>query len=587
MMLISYLSNVRTMISCIRIRRNLFFSLSIFLALISLKNSAQEPSKNEIDLKILKGTDRISLLSQIASEYAFSDAKKAIVYAEEALSLEKKNNIPENIKGKLFSTLGAAYYTISDYKKSIKYYEKELELIAASGMKEQIMLNTYNIATLHMINGNPRAGLEYYIQSIAISEEINDTAIYIKLLNTVYPLCAQVGRYKDAFDYLDKLIQVQKLLHKEKVSILESKYVNELHEKQQKAEELKKTSQELEVRKEDVHEKENELIQAAEKEVVLTKENIEKSARINKLTVEARLKQKELELQRITTYGAICIACIILISLIFILQLFRKNKKSYHIIRHKNKQISESINYAQRIQNAVLPQPQNTLSKYFSDHFVLFKPKDIVSGDFFWFNKKNDLIYVVAADCTGHGVPGAFMSMMGVAFLDDIVDGAGHKQPDIILNELRSNIIKTLQQEEDSKTKDGMDIAIIVIDTKNNTLLYAGANNPLYILRNKDLIQLKPDHMPIAHYTVMQPFACHEMQLQTGDCIYLFSDGYVDQLGGNQHKKFMYSTFRNLLIDIADMPMNEQMQKLENTHKHWKGNSDQTDDILVIGCKVV
>lgn len=257
-----------------------------------------------------------------------------------------------------------------------------------------------------------------------------------------------------------------------------------------------------------------------------------------------------------------------------------------HEISEQKREITDSIHYAKRIQTAALP-VESLMQEIIPEHFVLFKPKDIVSGDFYWATKKNGKSIVVAADCTGHGVPGAFMSMLGISFLNKIVNEKGITRPDEILNRLRENVIHALHQKgKEQEAKDGMDITICTILPKENKLQFAGANNPLYIMLNKEMKVIKGDKMPIAFYDYMKAFTLHEFSYAKDDVFYLFSDGYADQFGGPKGKKFMYKAFRNLLIEISNKTMNEQKSILNNTIENWRGNLEQVDDIVVFGLRL-
>ncbi len=265
----------------------------------------------------------------------------------------------------------------------------------------------------------------------------------------------------------------------------------------------------------------------------------------------------------------------------------RDNMKAQrdHISLQKQ-EILDSIVYARRIQTAILPSDQY-MKDIVSEYFILFKPKDIVSGDFYWVSKKNDILVIVAADCTGHGVPGAFMSMFGVSFLNKIVNEKGIVYPTTILNRLRANIIRALKQKGlENQTRDGMDTSLVSLDLKNKKLRFAGANNPLYLVHNKELTVLKGDKMPVGIYDNMEKFTTHEVDIVDNDRFYLFSDGYADQFGGDRGKKFKYNQFRDLIVEISDKPMSEQKEILDRTIEDWKGEHEQVDDILVMGFRV-
>ncbi len=248
-------------------------------------------------------------------------------------------------------------------------------------------------------------------------------------------------------------------------------------------------------------------------------------------------------------------------------------------------ELKSSINYAKRIQDASLPNP-NIISWFLNDFFVLFRPKDVVSGDFYWFGQKKEKIILIAADCTGHGVPGAFMALIGNNLLNRIINIFGVISPELILYELHKDIRQTLKQ-QDTDNRDGMDISICVIDIGKETLEFAGANNPLYYIQNNELQVIKGDRKSIGGMQLEDEriFTKTVIDVSIPTVFYLFSDGYVDQFGGKENKKFLSKQFKELLLQIYQEPMAEQQQILENSFIQWKGESKQTDDILVIGAK--
>jgi serine phosphatase RsbU (regulator of sigma subunit) len=229
------------------------------------------------------------------------------------------------------------------------------------------------------------------------------------------------------------------------------------------------------------------------------------------------------------------------------------------------------------------------VQKLIPESFILYLPKDIVSGDFYWLAGVNEKIIVAAVDCTGHGVPGAFMSIVGNNQLNYAVNVLGYSHPADILNALNKGVTTTLRQSRSEKSiRDGMDIALCVIDLENRKLEFSGAFNSAFIFRNKELIQLQADKFPIGAFIddVLPPFTPHQLDLLPGDVIYIFSDGFVDQFGGEDSKKYLIKRFRVLLAEVSDLPMNVQKQKLLEVHNSWKGKNEQVDDILVIGIRI-
>jgi len=253
-------------------------------------------------------------------------------------------------------------------------------------------------------------------------------------------------------------------------------------------------------------------------------------------------------------------------------------------IGYQKRHIEDSIMYAKRIQTALIPSLELFSDKL--EHFVIYKPLAIVSGDFYWVSAQDNPQVIISADCTGHGVPGAFMSMLGVTMLNEIVNGKHILMPDQIIENLRQGIIKSLKQvaEEDS-IKDGMDIAVCVVDFDKNILWYAGANSPLYLVRGGELMHYRADKMPVAIHYKMEPFTLHKIDLRKGDAFYIFSDGFADQFGGPKQKKFMSLQLRETLVAMAGKPMLQQGERLNEIFEEWRGDGPQIDDVTLIGIR--
>ena len=265
-----------------------------------------------------------------------------------------------------------------------------------------------------------------------------------------------------------------------------------------------------------------------------------------------------------------------------------KIEKQKEEIEDQKKHIMDSIHYARRIQNAILPS-FNNINQHLEKYFILYLPKDIVSGDFYWVHEADGLLMVAAVDCTGHGVPGAFMSIVGFNQLNHAVTVMKARTAGDILNELNAGVITTLNENtKEGSIKDGMDMSLCVLDIKNKKAQFAGANNPLIIIRDNKLIKHRGDRFPIGAFIagLNQSFRNNEIDLRDGDCLYLFSDGYADQFGGTDNKKFMQKRFENLLMEIHEMTPEAQRDKLLSTLVDWRGANDQIDDVLVIGIMI-
>jgi serine phosphatase RsbU (regulator of sigma subunit) len=265
-----------------------------------------------------------------------------------------------------------------------------------------------------------------------------------------------------------------------------------------------------------------------------------------------------------------------------------KIEKQKEEIEEQKKHITDSIYYARRIQNAILPS-FTMIDSHLKNYFIYYMPKDIVSGDFYWVHETDGLFMVAAVDCTGHGVPGAFMSIVGFNQLNSAVTVKKARSASKILDELNKGVITTLNENAgDTSIKDGMDMALCVFDLEKKKAEFAGANNPLVLIRDNKIMRYKGDRFPIGAYEGSDTlsFANNEIDLMDGDCLYLFSDGYADQFGGLDGKKFMYKRFEELLLEVHSMPMNVQKETLDKRLAKWKGSNDQVDDILVIGIKI-
>jgi serine phosphatase RsbU (regulator of sigma subunit) len=321
----------------------------------------------------------------------------------------------------------------------------------------------------------------------------------------------------------------------------------------------------------------------------------------NSLKNEAVLREEVIS-KKSTTINLMIIGSVLLLGLIILVFISRQKinkarqltEKQKLIIEEKNKEITDSINYAKRLQNAILT-TDKTMRSVFSDSFVFYKPKDIVSGDFYWMfhvdDKKanKDLFILTAADCTGHGVPGAFMSMLNSTLLNQTAYNPAIITPADALNFLNRELPKNLRSNNESENiNDGMDIAFCMIDLAKNSMKYAGANNPCWIIRDNALIELKPLKQAITAATGYEKkeFIDQEIVLQKNDRIYLFTDGYADQFGGPNGKKFKYKTLGDLLLSIHQKPADEQKNILEQRFNEWRGDLEQVDDVLVVGLTI-
>lgn len=302
------------------------------------------------------------------------------------------------------------------------------------------------------------------------------------------------------------------------------------------------------------------------------------------------LQAEAIQTQKIIILAA-ALALILVFGLVYFIWRNYRNKKRANIllqaqkdqIAYQKQHITDSIEYAKMIQAAILPSMELFTHKL--EHFVVFKPRDIVSGDFYWVEEIDGKYLIVTADCTGHGVPGAFMSMLGISLLNEIIISKEISRPDLVLNHLRKKIIEALRQKTGSIVKDGMDMTVCLFDRNTLQLQFSGANNPLYLVSEGQLTQIKGDKMPVAIHDVMDPFSLHHLKLKRGDTFYTFSDGFADQFGGPLRKKFLAKNFKSLLLSVQDLSMIEQGNRLDEVFADYRLDLEQIDDVVVIGVK--
>ena len=565
--------------------------------------------------------------------------EKALDIYNNAYNLYNEINNKSGVSEVLIS-IGRVYEKQNKYKQAMQKYKQSLFIYEEIGDNLGMAFSHYRIASIYYLQNMYRQTIEYSTKSLNIALEnglrIEEKDAY-NLLSKAY---LSSGNYKQAFNYLNKYFTIKDSIYSENVI----KKIN---------------NQEFRI---ELEKKENE---------------------IELLIKDKALNESEIKKQRIVKYSFIIGFVLILIIVFIIYNRYKLKKKANEQLSGRNaeitkqkevisiqidqislqkKEITDSIVYAKQIQQAILPQ-QEYLNKELLEHFILFKPRDILSGDFYWIahppapshlsrtagrereGEKNspppgplqkgggkrdgkvlpfgeDLggapIIIAAVDCTGHGVPGAFMSMLGISFLNEIINvetqNFASLQANEILNQLRKQVMNSLHQTgKVGEAQDGMDIALCILDLKSNKLQYSGANNPLYLILNDrtnnndrmieykehsniqsfnhSLIEIKADKMPIGIHKVakiadLPSFTNNEIKLTKGDTIYLFSDGYVDQFGGPNGKKFKSKQFKQLLVDIHKKDMTEQKAILDKTIEDWKGNIEQIDDILIMGIRV-
>jgi serine phosphatase RsbU (regulator of sigma subunit) len=513
-----------------------------------------------------------------------NSTKEATDYFQQSIKLNEKIGNRNGIKT-LNNYLGIIYSEANDYSSALEYFKACLKIDRASAKKAEIAFDLVNI-------GVTLQNLKNYSESNKILEEAKDLTTELndlKSLKSCYGMLAEnyekLGNSSKSLEYSALFNTLQKHFQQQELDLADQRTKVVEAEKMQKETQLQNTYDTL-----------NQVMQVSrERQMQINLLNKEKE--LQQLSIkekETRLKNEKLITRSL--FGGLVL--LVVISLLIFIQ-FRNKHKANLLLASKNLEISEqkqkiddSIHYANRIQTAVLiPRPEAV--NHLPEHFIFFKPREVVSGDFFWISDKGSKIFLAAVDCTGHGVPGAFMSMLAISYLNEIVSLIPENKDVIlasdILNQLRSQVIFSLHQTGLRKeSKDGMDISLIIWDRQTHMVQYAGAHNSLYHIRDNKLSAIEADRMPISiHRLADRPFTNNEVTIEPGDQLYMFTDGYYDQAGGKDGRKFLSRNFKELLLANHKLSMQEQREKLNSTIEKWRGINPQRDDMLVVGLRFI
>ncbi len=484
----------------------------------------------------------------------------------------------------VYNNLGILNYYLEDYDNVTQYFEKAYKTYKELGYLRQEAMALANLAEILNILGQKDKSLKYYFEALSIEQQLENKNEQISTLLLISEVYLSRKDHNNALKYAHQGLSIAK--QTKAIPELANCY-NILYRIHKELNNATLALENLELFKTYNDSLFNESKMKQITEIQAKYETKKKEQQITSLESEKLIN--ELKIKRQRNFSFTLLLGFLLIFL-FILALFRQNRKIRYAnqqLAYQKKQITDSIEYASRIQSAMLP-PSEIISGIIPEHFIFFKPRDIVSGDFYWISKKEDKTIVAAVDCTGHGVPGAFMSMLGFAFMSEIINKEKSLIPNIILNQLREYVKESLHQTgRENETKDGMDVALCVIDQKNKKLQFSGAYNSLFLFRGTELITLKADRMPIGiHLAEKTTFTNHEINFLPGDCIYIFTDGFIDQFGGDEGRKFKIKAFKELLKSVQGFSIDDQYKEIERKFYEWKGNYEQIDDILIIGIRL-
>lgn len=565
------------------------------------------------------------------------DYVKALDYYLRSLKVREKLNDKKGMAAS-YNNIGAVYEMQKDFSKALEYFSRSLKIRQEIGDKQGTALSLNNIGNVLYYTDNYKDALNNYKRSLEIRIGIGDKQGTADCYHNMSNIYHKKGDVTKALEFQDKALAIRRELgdllrmcfsyrnigsiylesHKPqlaKENILKSielaKEISALPDLMSGYRALAKVDSALgDHRQAFEHYKLFIRYKDSLNNVEITKKLVqselkyefEKKEQATQLEQEKKdaVNRAALEQQRLQRNGFIAGFALTLALAGVSYRNYRNKRKATEIItrqkeilEEKNKDIVDSINYARRIQMALLKEEEH-VSKHLPEHFIIFRPKDIVSGDFYWVNEKKGYLYVAVADCTGHGVPGAFMSMLGIAFLNEIAASDELLEPGVILDRLREKIVKELSQQSEAGStggmqtvKDGMDISLIRLELNSGKAMWSGANNSLYIISSgNQLKEIKPDKQPIGFHVDPKPFTTHLVETKPGDMLYLFTDGYADQFGGEKGKKFKYSQLKETLTANCLESVTVQKSKLEQAFLDWKGNHEQVDDICMVGLRI-
>jgi tetratricopeptide (TPR) repeat protein len=548
-------------------------------------------------------------LGNIGVNYSVqSDFDKSIQYHKKALELNKKLG---RTGGQITNLLniGIAYSDQEKYDESIEYYNKCLEFV--NDFNESDFASVYNsIGTTYLRKKEYSKSLDFLNKALTLAEQTKDIYTQASALNNMAYVLTQQGKLNEAMFQIKKAIAINKSVGS--VEHLKGSYwtLSNLYEQGGRYKDALESYKQYIEYKDSLHRSENQkAIVEKEMQYNFDKQKAEQKAKQALLDAQ---QSKEKQVLKLTILFVSGILLVLIVAAILIFRALQTTKKQKDIIENqkneveiknslieeqsrivalKNNEILSSINYAKRIQTAILPPPR-VVKEFLKNSFILYLPKDIVAGDFYWMDSasteesgQGGEVFIAACDCTGHGVPGAMVSVVCNNALNRAVNEFGERLPGKIFDKARELVLENFEK-SDEEVKDGMDASLCALDIKNRKLLWAGANNPLWILRNNEMLEYKPDKQPIGKGYDNKPFTTHEISLQEGDIIYLFTDGYADQFGGEKGKKMTKARFREFVLSIAHQSMEVQREALLKFHDEYRGQEEQVDDICVIGVRV-
>ncbi|MBL7895243.1 MAG: tetratricopeptide repeat protein [Bacteroidia bacterium] len=515
-----------------------------------------------------------------------NDTKQALYFYTENINYINKHKVKANLSA-AYNNVGLALRQLNKYDMAVEYYNKSLQMCLESGDME-CQANAYNnIGTIYQFKHDYEKAIEFHNKSLELRLQIADSiGISMSLGNLGWVLLEQ-KKFKDAEIYFHQSLGVSRRAN-------DPEGIQEICEGLSKLyEETNQTDKALSYYKEFIATRDTLMNEEVKKELLVKEMQFRYDQEEEKREMEVKSEKMR---QQLYTLMALLI---LFIALVFSLLLFKRFKltqkqkdvieKQKKLVEEKQTEITDSIQYAKRIQTTLLAHKE-FLNKNLPEYFVYYRPKDIVSGDFYWAthaeipnHNEEGSFYLAVCDSTGHGVPGAFMSLLNITFLNEAINEKGIYQPNEVFNHVRKRLIESISQDGG---QEGMDAILVQFNKKDLSINYAAANNPPVVVRNKEVIELPYDKLPVGQSESESQFNNYSFQLQKDDMLYLFTDGYADQFGGPKSKKFMYHRLNELFVSLHHLPVSKQQAALADTFENWKGTLDQIDDVCIIGIRI-
>ncbi|WP_185153599.1 tetratricopeptide repeat protein, partial [Fulvivirga lutimaris] len=559
-------------------------------ALDSYLKSVRIQEENKFEDALAYTYNNIVTIYSLKAEF-----EKALEYFNKALEQFESIDHKLRIIGTL-NNIGNVYTDLEEYDYALKYYMQSLTIYEELEDNSQAFVPFNNIGNIYFQRGEWDNAMAFYESAFDLEKlhnDLNGQANALHNIGTVYKSTKQNEKAIEIFT--DALSLAQETDNKRLIEII----YGSLAETYFASGDMFMAYSFLQLHNNAKEQVFNELSDRRIAELESAYEIEKKQAEIEALKVQSELQQLQIQNDKIVIASVVIVSFLVVgLSLVIFQELrtIKKNKKQLEaqniklenqklIIQEKNDSITESIDYAKSVQRSLLQ--FNVPENYQSDFFVLFKPKDIVSGDFFWFSALKDRHVVSAIDCTGHGVAGAFMTVIGHSSLEQIINQDQETSPSVILTKLDEQVRNSINQTDKATSTHGMDVALCSIDRKKGKLYFSGANRPLYQIRNNEIHVVKGTKRTIGDMDENPlKFEEHQLDIEEGDIFYIFSDGYPDQFGGPDNKKFMVSNFKKMLLEIHQKPLDDQHKELKTRLNDWRNEGEQTDDILVMGFKV-